>query len=80
MVKSLPMEQPADALNALSPLDGRYADETAALRSFFSEFAFVGGRVRVEVEYLIALSRIPSLMRPLTASEELDLRSLAHKF
>ncbi len=44
------------ALTALSPLDGRYARQTEALRDIFSESAFMRARVRVEVEWLIALS------------------------
>lgn len=44
------------ALHALSPLDGRYADETAALRDYFSEFAYLRHRVRLELEFLSALS------------------------
>jgi adenylosuccinate lyase len=64
------------ALHALSPLDGRYAQETAPLREYWSEFAYLQGRVRVEVEYLIALSRETHLVRPLSPQEEQFLRSL----
>ena len=51
------------ALTALSPLDGRYGRQTAELREVFSEFAFMRERLRVEIEWLIALSSIglPSL-------------------
>ena len=45
-----------DALNALSPLDGRYAGKVAPLRALWSEAAFMRHRVRVEIEWLIALS------------------------
>ena len=48
-------------LNALSPLDGRYAEKTAPLRPIFSEFGLIRNRVRVEVEWLIALSQHPSI-------------------
>ena len=48
-------------LNALSPLDGRYADKTAELRPIFSEYGLIRNRVRVEVEWLIALSRHDSI-------------------
>lgn len=47
------------SLLAVSPIDGRYASKTAALRQYFSEFALIRNRVRVEVEYFIALCRIP---------------------
>ena len=42
-------------LNLLSPLDGRYADATAPLADYFSEFAFLRDRIRVELP--IALPR-----------------------
>ena len=45
-----------NALTALSPLDGRYAKLTDDLRTIFSEFAYMKARVRVETEWLIALS------------------------
>lgn len=44
-------------LHALSPLDGRYENEAFVLREFFSEFAFLRDRVRVEVDFLRALSK-----------------------
>ena len=44
---------------AVSPVDGRYSAKTAPLRQYFSEFAFIRNRVRVEVEYFIALCGIP---------------------
>jgi adenylosuccinate lyase len=43
-------------IHALSPLDGRYADETAPLRGFFSEFAHLRSRARLELDFLAALS------------------------
>lgn len=47
------------SLLAVSPIDGRYAAKTAALRQYFSEFALIRNRVRVEVEYFITLCEIP---------------------
>lgn len=47
------------ALNAISPLDGRYNRQVKALSSYFSEYALIRYRVRVEVEYLIALCAYP---------------------
>ncbi|MFN9748536.1 MAG: adenylosuccinate lyase [Burkholderiales bacterium] len=44
------------SLTALSPLDGRYADKVAALRPLLSEFGLMQCRVRVEIEWFIALS------------------------
>ncbi len=47
------------ALQAISPIDGRYASKTAPLSSYFSEEALIKYRVQVEVEYFIALCEIP---------------------
>ena len=44
-------------LTALSPLDGRYAEKVASLRSTFSEFGLIKNRVRVEIEWLLALAQ-----------------------
>ena len=46
-------------LTAVSPIDGRYASKTSSLRDYFSEAALIRYRVRVEIEYLIALQKIP---------------------
>ncbi|MDR0939258.1 MAG: adenylosuccinate lyase [Mediterranea sp.] len=48
-----------DVLSAISPIDGRYRGKTKALAAYFSEFALIRYRVRVEVEYFIALCEIP---------------------
>jgi adenylosuccinate lyase len=69
------------ALNALSPLDGRYAAKVDALRSLTSEAAFMRHRVKVEVEWLIALSdaglpELPSL----SAAARQHLRGLVDAF
>lgn len=45
------------ALNAVSPVDGRYGNKTIALRSIFSEFGLIRFRVEVEVRWLQQLSR-----------------------
>lgn len=46
-------------LTAISPVDGRYRGKTAGLDRFFSEFALIRYRVKVEVEYFIALAELP---------------------
>lgn len=46
-------------LNAISPIDGRYRNKVDALGPFFSEEALIKYRVRVEIEYFIALCEIP---------------------
>jgi adenylosuccinate lyase len=48
-----------DLLTAISPIDGRYRDKTVALAEYFSEFALMRYRVRVEVEYFITLCELP---------------------
>ncbi|MDL1909611.1 adenylosuccinate lyase [Chloroflexi bacterium CFX6] len=45
------------SLHALSPLDGRYEKETAPLRDYFSEFAYLRARARLELDFLTALSK-----------------------
>ncbi|MCD8313975.1 MAG: adenylosuccinate lyase [Bacteroidales bacterium] len=47
------------SLTAVSPVDGRYADKSAPLRDYFSEFALIRYRIRVEIEYFIALCELP---------------------
>lgn len=47
-----------NALNAVSPVDGRYGSKTIALRSIFSEFGLIRFRVEVEVRWLQQLSRL----------------------
>ncbi len=47
------------SLTAVSPVDGRYHAKTESLDRFFSEFALIKYRVKVEVEYFIFLSEIP---------------------
>jgi adenylosuccinate lyase len=69
------------ALTALSPLDGRYGASTAALRDAFSEFAFMRERVRVEVEWLLALAQLGLAELPALPAAAADrLRALAADF
>ncbi|RPH41370.1 MAG: adenylosuccinate lyase [Burkholderiales bacterium] len=79
-----PPPAPASAafeLDALSPLDGRYAARVAALRPLLSESAFVRHRVTVEVEWLVALSDLglPELPRFSAGARE-RLRAVAAGF
>jgi adenylosuccinate lyase len=68
-----------DSLHALSPLDGRYADATASLRTFFSEFAYLRDRARIELDYLSALSKT-GLIRPLSDSVSCLLKEISSNF
>lgn len=49
----------SNALKAISPIDGRYAKQTQPLKEYFSELALIRYRVRVEIEYFIALCELP---------------------
>lgn len=48
-----------NALTAVSPIDGRYRSKAEALASYFSEYALIKYRVRVEIEYFITLCELP---------------------
>ena len=48
-----------DLLTAISPIDGRYRNKTQALADYFSEYALIRYRVRVEIEYFISLCKLP---------------------
>jgi adenylosuccinate lyase len=69
-------------LLALSPLDGRYAVKADALRPIFSEYGLIKARVRVEVEWLIALAAEPAIveLKPFSAEATARLRRLAAEF
>ena len=48
-----------NTLSAISPVDGRYTRQTAPLSSYFSEFGLIKYRIRVEIEYFLALCKLP---------------------
>src|SRR5690606_1756130 len=50
---------PLTQLNAISPVDGRYRDKVEKLGDYFSEEALIRYRLRVEIEYFIALCELP---------------------
>ena len=66
-------------LLALSPLDGRYAGKVDALRPIFSEYGLIKARVKVEVEWLLALAAEPGIaeLAPFTNGATRRLRDLA---
>jgi adenylosuccinate lyase len=70
------------ALLALSPLDGRYAGKVDALRPIFSEYGLIMARVRVEVEWLLALAKEPGIveLKPFSEPATARLRALANDF
>ncbi len=69
------------ALTAISPIDGRYRSQVDALAPYFSEFGLIHYRVRIEIEYFIALCewQIPQLTA-VDSSQFPVLRSLYEKF
>ena len=69
------------ALNAISPIDGRYRNKTKSLASYFSEEALIQYRVRVEIEYFIALCELPiPQLADFNPSLFEDLRSIYNHF
>ena len=66
-------------LLALSPLDGRYAGKVDALRPIFSEYGLIKARVKVEVEWLLALAAEPGIveLKPFSDAAVARLRALA---
>lgn len=68
-------------LTAISPVDGRYRSKCDVLAEYFSEFALIRYRVRVEVEYFIALCRIPlPALAGVTDAKHEELRNIYKEF
>lgn len=70
------------AIQALSPLDGRYQSKVKNLQQFFSEMALIKNRVKVEIEWLIALSLNPQIdtIQPLSETDQEKLRTIYIEF
>ena len=71
-----------NSLSNISPLDGRYANSIAELSKYFSESALMGYRLKVEIEYLIALSNEKSIndLPPFSKDEQERLRKIYQNF
>ena len=54
-----PIRTMLESLTAISPVDGRYRNKTEKLADYFSEAALIRYRIRVEIEYFIALCELP---------------------
>ena len=67
-------------LTAVSPVDGRYHSKTAPLSDYFSEFALIRYRVRVEVAYFLALGEVLPSLAEVLAGREPELRALYEQF
>jgi adenylosuccinate lyase len=74
------MTDDRDALHAVSPLDGRYARYTEPLVEYASEAALMRARIRVEVEYLLALADLDTTPLELDEETRTELRSLYEGF
>ena len=70
----------SDPLAAVSPLDGRYAGRTEPLVPYASEAALMRARLRVEVEYLIALAALDATPLSLSDADRGDLREVVEGF
>ena len=70
---------PFSSLTAVSPVDGRYADKTAALREYFSEYGLIKRRVVVMVGWLVQLSEsgIIAQLPPFDAASRARLDAIA---
>jgi adenylosuccinate lyase len=71
-----------EALMAVTPIDGRYRARTRRLAEYFSEFALIRYRVRIELEWYLALAANPAFtpMRTLSAAEQSALRAIWQDF
>ncbi|KEO82514.1 adenylosuccinate lyase [Tumebacillus flagellatus] len=69
-------------IKAISPLDGRYAEQMNGLNECFSEWALLKFRVHVEIEWLIKMSQVDGLaeVRPFTDAEVNTLRGISASF
>jgi adenylosuccinate lyase len=69
-------------LDNISPIDGRYEKDTQELKLFFSEEALIKYRIKIEIEYLIALCSVVHIkeLRPLSSRKKTELRNIYIKF
>ena len=68
-------------LTAVGPIDGRYIEKTSELQSYFSESALIKYRIKVEVEYFIALCNLPiKQLKKFPVNKFFDLRKLYKEF
>lgn len=63
-------------LNAISPIDGRYFDTLKPLTAYFSELALIRYRVRVEIEYLLALTDVVPELKEFPRTREVEVRNI----
>ena len=80
-MKDKPTETDA-ALTAVTPIDGRYRARTRSLEAYFSEFALIRYRVRVEIEWYLSLAGHPAIsaLKPIPAATAKKLRAVYEDF
>src|SRR6478672_8488400 len=71
------------SLTAISPIDGRYRAQVAALAPYFSEAALIQYRVRVEVEYLLMLAdkgitQLPPAVKEIERTTKHDVKAVEY--
>ena len=78
----MPLAMKLTSLTAISPIDGRYADKTYALRPYFSEFGLIRYRVLVELRWLGMLASHPEIVElpPLSDNARQRLQKIAEEF
>ena len=70
-----------NSLNSISPIDGRYHNNTIKLSRYFSEKAFIRYRIIVEIEYFISLVEIPlPQLKSFPTKKIKDLKNIYEKF
>ncbi|HNE49555.1 MAG TPA: adenylosuccinate lyase [Chitinophagales bacterium] len=69
-----------NSLLSISPVDGRYRTKVAQLEAYFSEFALIKYRIRIEIDYFIALSTTIKEIGVLTDNQKEELRNLYKNF
>lgn len=75
------MRQKIAMLTKISPIDGRYANKTQALGDFFSEYALIKYRIWVELQYFVALIKLPLPQLEDFPQEKLaDIERIANQF
>jgi len=78
---SLSKDDDLNTLTAISPLDGRYWSKVSNLSNYFSEFSLIKARVKVEIEYFIALCELPlPQLKDFPADSFAEMRSWYDKF
>ena len=68
-----------DLLTAVSPIDGRYRSKAGTLAAYFSEYALMKYRVRVEIEYFITLCELPLPQLAFTVISQKEMRHVSRK-